>query len=136
MPIEPRKLRFIPFRRRDIVEMCKRDLFSDGEGGDFRQLAQMLDQTFHFEFHRIAEALKDAYATIDPDSDTKASPVPVDESEKPFVELLDGLLEKANYERVTEAELNQALTESSLFKIRLHVDFNDFSEVSLFTRGE
>ena len=136
MSTETRKLRFIPFRRRDIVEMCRQNFFAAAEGNDFRQLAQMLEQIFHFEFHRVAEALKDSYAAIDPDSDTLPPPVPVDEPGKPFVELLDGLLDKANYERVTEAELNRALTESSLFKIRLHVDFGDFSEVSLFTRGE
>ena len=116
--------------------MCRQDFFAGAEAADFRQLAQMLDQIFHFEFHRVVEALKNAYASIDPDSDTLPGPVPVDDDEQPFVELLDGLLEKANYERVTEAELNQALTESSLFKIRLHVDFDDFTEVSLFTRGE
>jgi hypothetical protein len=40
--------------------------------------------------------------------------------------LLDGLLEKANYQRVTQADLNRAMSESSLFKISLHVEFNDF----------
>lgn len=45
------------------------------------------------------------------------------ENTQSFVSLLDGLLEKANYERVTESDLNRPLSESSLFKIRLHVDF-------------
>lgn len=44
-------------------------------------------------------------------------------SELSFVDLIGGLLEKANYERITEADLNRAMKESSLFKIRLHVDF-------------
>ena len=135
MPLNNKKLRFIPFRRRDIVEMCLHDFHLD-EPQDFRQLAHMLDQIFNFEFHQVVEALKNAYAAIDPDSDTRPAPVKVDGENQPFVMLLDGLLEKANYERVTEAELNQALTESSLFKIRLHVNFDDFSEVLLFTRGE
>ena len=52
------------------------------------------------------------------------------------MDLLDELLEKANYERVSKADLNQALKQSPLFKIRLHVDFDDFSEVLLFCRGE
>ena len=116
--------------------MCLHDDIAGTGGDNFRQLAQMLDQVFHIEFHRVVEALKNAYANIDPDSDTLPAPVAVDDTEQSFVELLDGLLEKANYERVTEAELNRALTESSLFRIRLHVDFGDFSEVSLFTRGE
>ena len=116
--------------------MCRQDFVAAEEAESFGQLAQMLDHIFHFEFHRVAEALKNAYAAIDPDADTRASSVATRDDSTSFVDLLDGLLEKANYERVTAAELSQALTESSLFDIRLHVDFSDFSEVLLFTRGE
>jgi hypothetical protein len=132
------KFRFIPFRRADIVEMCLRDDSLGETQNEFRQLAHMLAQIFHFEFHGVLEALKDSYADLDPDVDTRR--VEIDSAPEPetgpFVDLLDGLLEKANYERISEAELNQALTESSLFKIRLHIDFADFAEVSLFARGQ
>jgi len=127
--------RFIPYRRPDIVEMTVRDGGLAAQEREFRQLCYMLEQIFHFEFHRRIEALKNAYAGIDPDTDTRRLQPAQSEAGASFVDLLDGLLEKANYERVTEADLNQALHESSLFKIRLHVDFSDFSEVSLFTRG-
>ncbi|MDH3450590.1 MAG: TMEM143 family protein [Gammaproteobacteria bacterium] len=129
------KYRFIPYRRLDIVEMAVRDGRLAERERNFRQLCYMLEQIFHFEFHRRIEALKNAYAGIDPDTDTRRLEPAQGEVGASFVELLDGLLEKANYERVTEADLNQALHESSLFKIRLHVDFDDFAEVSLFTRG-
>ncbi len=137
-PAEPgeRRLRFIPFRRRDVVEMCVRDGRLGQDVDAFRQLARMLEQVFHYEFHRVVEALKCAYAGVDPDADTRQPDFEASDDGPPFVELLDGLLEKANYERISEAELNQALTESSLFKIRLQVDFDDFAEVSLFARGE
>jgi hypothetical protein len=128
--------RFIPFRRQDIVEMCLHDGRLAAQEADFRQLAAMLDQVFHFEFHRVVEALKNAYADVDPDSDTRRPDIAAPEARQPFVELLDCLLVKANYERVSEDELNQALKESSLFKIRLQVDFSDFAEVSLFARGQ
>ena len=95
----------------------------------------MLEQVFHFEFHQVVEALKDAYAELDPDSDTRDPGLEPRACARSFVDLLDGLLEKANYERVGESELNRALSESSMFRIRLHVDFEDFSEVSLFARG-
>ncbi|MBT8435365.1 MAG: DUF3754 domain-containing protein [Gammaproteobacteria bacterium] len=130
------KFRFIPYRRQDVVDMCLHDGKLESAVEDFRQLSYMLDQVFHFEFHRVIEALKHAYADIDPDADTRQAGFDAPENTPPFVSLLDGLLEKANYERVTEADLNRALSESSLFKIRLHVDFDDFSEVSLFARGQ
>jgi hypothetical protein len=130
------KFRFIPYRRQDIVEMCLMDSKLDNDAEAFRQLSYMLDQIFHFEFHQVIEALKNTYADIDPDADTRQPGIDAPGNTQSFVSLLDGLLEKANYERVTESDLNWALTESSLFKIRLHVDFDDFSEVSLFARGQ
>ena len=127
--------RFIPFRKADIVQMCLQENRLAGQEDDFRQLAHMLGSVFHFEFHQVVEALKDSYAPLDPDADTRSIDSNIAPLEHGFVELLNGLLEKANYERVSEAELNQALTEASMFRIRLHVDFDDFSEVLLFCRG-
>lgn len=127
--------RFIPFRKRDVVEMCLEDAKLAGQEADFRQLYYMLSSIFHFEFHQIIESLKDSYASVDPDADTRTYESDQSLSDLNFVELLGGLLEKANYEQITEDELNQALTEASMFKIRLHVDFDDFSEVLLFCRG-
>lgn len=130
------RFRFIPFRRQDIVEMCLHDGELAGSEPGFRQLARMLAQLYHFEFHALIEALKDAYADVDPDADTRRPGLAASANRRSFVELLDELLVKANYERIGEGELNRALLESSLFKIRLQVDFADFSEVSLFARGE
>lgn len=136
MTASDRKFRFIPFRRRDIVEMCLHDGRLAAQADDFRRLAHMLAHVFHFEFHRLIEALKDAYAEMDPDADTRRPAVESEAGAQSFVELLDRLLVNANYERVGEDELNRALSESSLFKIRLQVDFADFAEVSLFARGQ
>ena len=127
--------RFIPFRKTDIVQMCVQENQLAGQEDDFRQLCRMLGSVFHFEFHRVVESLKDSYAPLDPDADTRSIGNNTVPGGHEFVELLNGLLEKANYERVTEDELNLALTEASMFRIRLHVDFDDFSEVLLFCRG-
>ncbi len=129
------RYRFIPFRKADIVQMCLQENQLAGLEDDFKRLCDMLGSVFHFEFHKVVEALKNCYAPIDPDADTRS----IEDNNSPqgygFVELLNGLLEKANYEPVSKSELNQALTEASMFRIRLHVDFDDFSEVLLFCRG-
>lgn len=135
-PLESKALRFIPFRKRDLVEMCLAEATLTGREAEFRSLASMLASVYHFEFHQVLESLKDTYAALDPDADTRPAPIAVDPGTDNFVDLLGGLLEKANYERVTEADLNAALEESSLFQIRLQVDFDDFSEVLLFCRGQ
>lgn len=129
------RYRFIPFRKTDVVRMCLLEDRLSGCQEDFQHLCRLLGSVFHFEFHAVVEALKDSYAPIDPDADTRdidnRALAPADN----FVDLLNGLLEKANYEPVSMHELNQALTESSMFRIRLHVDFDDFAEVLLFCRG-
>ncbi len=115
--------------------MCLQDATLPGQEDNFRQLYYMLSSIFHFEFHQVLESLKDSYAAVDPDTDTRAYDNSRALTDLNFVELLGGLLEKANYERISQTELNQALNESSLFQIRLQVDFSDFSEVLLFCRG-
>ncbi len=134
-PATDKQYRFIPYRKHDIVEMCLQDGKLAGQEDDLRQLYYMLSSIFHFEFHKIVESLKDSYALLDPDSDTHVFDNHMPLSDLSFVELLDNLLEKANYERVKQEDLDAALNESSLFKIRLHVDFDDFSEALLFCRG-
>jgi hypothetical protein len=46
------------------------------------------------------------------------------------------LLNAANFEEITRADLDRAMLEGSLFKIRLQVDFNDFEHILFFRRGE
>ncbi|MDH3407666.1 MAG: TMEM143 family protein [Gammaproteobacteria bacterium] len=131
-------LRFIPFRKRDIIEMCLGRGELDAEAvAQFREFCRLLQSVFHFEFHAVLEALKDSYAAVDPDAATRRpdGSAPEAPAGGGTVELLTRLLDKANYERLTQADIDQALNESSLFKIRLHVDFGDFSEVLLYCRG-
>ncbi|MCZ6500980.1 MAG: TMEM143 family protein [Gammaproteobacteria bacterium] len=131
------RLRYIPFRKRDIVEMC---LASGGLSGTdqmkFRDMCQVLQSIVHFEYHKKLEILKDSYAPLNPDRDTRKIGVFADDEDGEFVDGLDELLDKANYEKLSEEELQMAITEASLFKLRLHIDFHDFEEVLLYSRGE
>ncbi len=126
---------FIPYRKVDIVQMCLQDQLLEGQEKDFSRLHQMLDSVFHFEFHQTIERLKTAYVPLDPDADTRTVQTTDPAGESDFVDLLEDILRKANYEAITEQDLKHAMSESSLFKIRLNVDFEDFSQVLLFCRG-
>ena len=129
------RFRFIPYRKHDILEMCLRDERLRGQEEKIRYLYRLLDCTFHYEFHHIVEKMKDAYASIDPDADTNHYDNGGAPCREKFFDLLEDLLEKANYEHVTDEDLKQALKESSLFNIRLRVNFDDFDEMKLFYRG-
>jgi hypothetical protein len=61
--------RFIPFRKSSIVKMCADDV-PEQERESFQAFAELLASLLHHEFRSRLEALKDAYAPFDPDTDT------------------------------------------------------------------
>ena len=137
----PELSRFIPFRKRDIVAMCLAEgALAGAEAEAFRQCASMLASLIHHEFHERLEALKDSYAPVAADADTRA--VKTIDGARPapppgeLVESLTAVLERANFEAVSRNDLHNALVEESLFKVRLHVNYEDFDEVLVFKRGE
>ena len=132
--------RFIPYRKQDIVEMCLRELEFDDSGTSFRQFCELLSNSFHVEYHQTLESLKNDYAPLDPNADTKQLE-PYSSEQKAqcqarFAENFAGVLNAANFEKITEQDLQEALTEESLFKVRLEVEFDDFEQVVFYRRGE
>lgn len=133
--------RFIPFRRADLIEMCLQDAwFTDGQRRRFRSVAALLTGLIHHEFHQQLEELKDAYAPLNPDLDTRTVELSVQvetgETRTKLVEGLRRVIEQANFEQLGEKELADAMASESLFQVRLHVDFRDFEDMLFFKRGE
>ena len=132
--------RFIPFRRSDIVNMCIEDgALQAGQIEQFKSFCDLLCGIFHYRMHRSLETLKDCYAPFNPDIDTthiqSTTTQQKSEYEKRLERELTTVLNQANFERISENEVNQALQQESLFKVKLHIDFNDFEEVLFFRRG-
>jgi hypothetical protein len=133
--------RFIPFRKKDIIAMCCDDMGADlAEADEFRNFCRILEALFHFESHDRLETLKNCYAPFNPDADTRSLIEYLPEEkfrlQKELVTEMTAVLDAANFEKITARDLEQALAEESLFKIRLEVDFNDFEDVIFFRRGE
>jgi len=135
----PALMKFIPFRKSDLIEMClaQNNLDKD-QRQQFRQIAGQLTRFIHASFHVQTELLKDTFSRMNPDADTLRVELPTTmHHESPtFITQLKNLLVKANYEQISESTLNRALSEESLFKVQLQVDFEDYAEVLLFSRGE
>ena len=141
MADDPNRNRFIPFRKADIVTMCSNDSrMKAGDAEEFREFCRILEALLHFEFHQNLEALKNCYVPFNPDADTRLltnyTPKEKFDLQKELVAQLTTVLNSANFEQITADDLEQALAEESLFKIRLEVDFDDFEEVIFFRRGE
>ena len=128
--------RFIPFRRSDIAELC---LGHEGLDEDarrrFERARQQIESHFRDEFSALRQRAKSLYAPHDPDADTLDVDLGEGDEQGNIAEILEELLDRANYERVSEEELEAAFRSSSLFSIRLHVDTSDFADMLLFTRG-
>lgn len=141
MHLEPQKARFIPYSRSDIVRLLLDEQhIKPTDRKKLNEVCDLLMHLYHFEFHQSLEILKACYAPVNPDADTHAvfttSKAELDEKEKRLFEVLTMLLDKANFEKITDADIASAMTEESLFKIKLNVDFDDFEQVLFFRRGE
>ena len=132
---------FIPYSQADIIRMCADEgTLSPNDILLFKDVCALVSSIFHFKFHSNLERLKESYAPVNPDLDTK-TPYPKIDNEKSILETrlvaeLKELLNAANFEEITQVDLDCALQEESLFKIKLNVDFNDFEQVLFFRRGE
>lgn len=140
-PLEIKKARFIPYSRADIIQLLlNEDSLNQNDRNTFKQVCELLLHIYHFEFHQSLETLKDCYASVNPDADThqvfNTNKDALLAKEQKLFEALNTLLDKANFEKITEADVKQAMSEESLFNIKLNVDFNDFEQVLFFRRGE
>ncbi len=132
------RLRFIPFRRSDLLQMCLHDAgITAPLRTDLTAAWTIIEAHFRAEFADIKDRMKSSYAPLDPDSDmrTVASSAIGGDKPAPLAPAIESMLQRANYERATEAEVRQAFATESLFHIKLYVDFDDFEEVLLYYRG-
>ncbi|GAA63668.1 hypothetical protein P20311_1458 [Pseudoalteromonas sp. BSi20311] len=119
--------------------MCAKELTKDQQTS-FKQLCELLASLIHFQYHGTLESLKNNYAPFDPNSDTRLINSVTDEQkaqcQRDFARDFANVLNAANFEVITHQDLQDALNEESLFKVRLEVEFEDFEEVVFYRRGE
>ncbi|WOJ94624.1 TMEM143 family protein [Congregibacter variabilis] len=131
--------RFIPFRRSDLLQMLRSEARLGAlQERAFEDSVLTIGETFRNDFHDSRQALKDCYAVLDPDADTRQFPDGASSQDAAVEELKDRLavlLNRGNYEALTEAQLKKAFRSKSLFQIRLRVDLKDFDDLMLFCRG-
>lgn len=136
-----KKDRFIPLRKTDLIQACiADDRLTCEQQGEFKTLCHLIVSTLHFEYHQVLEELKDSYAPFDPNSDTLAvtqlTANDLETKQTNFSARFIQVLNAANFEQVTDKDLQEALQEESLFKVRLAVEFEDFEDVVFYRRGE
>lgn len=137
MAKHPDRDRFIRFRRREIVDLLRRE---DADPARFGLFARLVEAHYHAAFQPRLEKLKEHYFPFSPDRDLRTLETWSDDDlERHEAGLLGGLtsvLDDANYEEITKDELEHALREESLFKVSLDIDFHAFDRYTLYRRGD
>lgn len=141
-PGEPARFQDIPVPRRDIVVALLDEFAAHVERDDLTQLraiCELLVKIYHLEFHAELEHMKRAYAPFNPDLDDEnldLSDMPTSERAKQLADHLRIVLERGNYQCLSDGDLHHALTERSLFPLDIVVDTSVYEELVLFARGE
>lgn len=108
----------------------------------FLRMCKILAATFHYEYHERVEELKGEYEPFDPDAtqDLRRAPLPPEQEqvrniERLFEKLTD-LLRRANYHKLTQSQIEQAVSAASDWGVRLDVDFGLFDKLEVYARGD
>lgn len=132
---------YIPVRLCELVNLlCAERGLPAADAEQFRRLAELLSATFHFEYHKLLDELKDLYAPFDPDAVTREMH-PLTDVERTarldrLTERFVFLMERANFKRLTRQELEAALQGSSAWGVDMDVDFRLFDRLEVFARGD
>lgn len=133
---------YIPLRKNDLVDLlCKDQRLGASERDAFRQFCRLVGAVWHFEYLESLDKLKDAYAPLDPDSETKPlvtldAPARVQRRKEVFDKFTE-LMERANFKRLTQEDIRQAMKEiPSDWGIATDADLSVFEEIRAFARGD
>ncbi len=132
---------FIPYSRRDIIEICIKDgKLPEAFVQKFRDFCSILLAYYHFKLHKTLETLKENYAPFNPDANTKYI-VDYSESELAMmktkvVDSFKEILEQGNYYPISQASLERAFQERSLIELKTDINFDDFEEMVCYCRGD
>lgn len=128
--------RFIPVSlTRLVTDLLNTSTLNSDQRMALQQFCTSYTQIFHAQAHTQLQHLKSLYHPYNPDRETLIIDSTSDEQILQLKKELYKVLEKANYERISEADLNEALNKISPHGVKVSVDFDDFAEVALFYRG-
>lgn len=129
--------RFIPISFDKLaLDLLASKLLSSEQKNEFKQFCYSYTSLYHAKSHAQLLHLKAAYRPFNPDREEIISETT--ELNENLVRLkseLNNVLEKANFEKLSESDLNEALNKISPHGVKVSVDFEEFVEVALFYRG-
>lgn len=133
---------FIPLRHGELRQRLASDrrLTAD-DRRLFLQLCKILSATFHYEYHERIEQLKGEYEPFDPDvaREQRQEKPDLEERDRNVGRLFEKLVElsqRANYHKLSQSQIEQAVAAASDWGVRLDVDFQVFERLEVYARGD
>lgn len=132
---------FIPYPRRDIIQLCLHDGRLDDEAAElFLSFCDLLSAYYHIKFHAGLEEIKENYRVFNPN--TEIQPLfeetlqERDQMAQLVVSRFAEVLEQANYYPLSHDAIQRSLQERSLIQLQTEVDFDDFEDFLCYYRGD
>jgi hypothetical protein len=138
---ESHREQHIPLSKPELLaRLFDRAKLSEADRLKFESFAQILSAVIHHEYHYRLEKLKQAYWQFDPDggslSSTRTPSAERDSACNSLFAEIVSLFDRANYRRLTRAELDEALDSMSEVGVRLDVELAAFQRLEVFVRGD
>src|SRR5688572_23292152 len=128
---------YIPIPRGELVDLLASQPALEGEDRLlFRQFCELLSAGYHFCYHKVLEELKEQYAYFDPDSPAPPSRT-LSEAERAekLQQLFDrfgSLMQRANFLKLTKADIIEAGKAVSDWGLNMDVDFTVFERLEMY----
>lgn len=129
--------RFIPVSLdRLIADLADSQQLETQQVAEFKKLCEVYCALYHAKTHSQLQSLKKIYRPFNPDREVLVSQKEQSADQlKQFKQELRAMLEKANFEPLSEKDLNDALNKISPHGVKVSVDFDEFADVTLYYRG-
>ncbi|MDI9370373.1 MAG: DUF3754 domain-containing protein [Synergistaceae bacterium] len=138
MAINPELDKFIPLRTDDLVDALCEESRTEADAEKFRRVAELVEATYHYDFHDTLKRARRAYHIFNPDADTLKFGLDNESHDLRFakmVEALKELLLAANYREFPVEELNEIMTKAAPRGLNIKVNLDKYDEVLIFRRG-
>ena len=139
MAVTPDLGKFIPVRTEDLVEvLCEEKTLSAEDRDKFRRVAELVEATYHYDFHSTLKEARGAYHIFNPDADTLKICPPDESMDGRFdsmVKALEEILVAANYREFPIAELNALMTKAAPRGLNIRVNLENYEKILIYRRG-
>ncbi|MCA9158327.1 MAG: DUF3754 domain-containing protein [Planctomycetales bacterium] len=135
-----RRENFVPLHTTDVVEyLAQHPSLASSDRSRFRELAAMILSHLHHLYRQRHEHLTYIYAPLDPDRDRMLLTVPTPEHRDRLAEdlyrQLPEVLARANYHRLSQTEIEQAIKAASRWGVRMRINFAGLDHIEVYGRG-